>query len=138
MPTLPSINVKINSGATHHFHEIGSTDLPLQPTSNYNPAAQIIVPNRASMISSTTTHLPITSLPPPATKSHGFNHLAYGYLLSIGQTSDNNCSAVFDKNSVKIFESTEVNINALCPPIIQGHRNAPTQPLYLVSLPTYP
>ena len=42
------------------------------------------------------------------------------------------------KNPVKIFKSTEVNITALCPPIIQGHRNAPSQPLYSVSLTTHP
>ena len=87
---------------------------------------------------STTTHLKINSLPPTATKSHGFNHLSSGYIFSVGQACDNNCTAVFDKNSVKIFKSTEVNINALCPPIIQGHRNTPSQPLYLVSLPTFP
>ena len=121
MPTTPSINLKIDSGATHHVQEIGSMNPPQQPTFNYNPAAQVIVPNGASMVSSTTTHLPITSLPPPATESHGFNRLAYGYLYSVGQTCDHNCSAVFDKNSVKIFKSTEVNINAIFPPIIQGH-----------------
>ena len=137
MPTPPSINLKIDSGATHHFRKIGSTNLPQQLTSNYNIAAQVIAPNGASMVYSTTTHLPITYLPPPATKSHSFNHLSYGYLFSIAQACNHNCSAVFDKNSVKIFKSTEVNINALCPPIIQGHRNAPSQPLYSVSLPTY-
>ena len=84
MPTPPSINLKIDSGATHNFHEIGSTNLPQQLTSNYNTAAQVIVPNGASMVSSTTTHLTITSIPPPATKSHGFNHLASGYLFSVG------------------------------------------------------
>ena len=121
----PSINLKIDSGATHHFHKISSTYLPQQPTSNYNPAARIIVPNRASMVYSATTHLPIPSLPPSSTKYHGSNHLAYGYLFSVVQSCDHNCTAVFDKNSVKIFKSTEVNITALCTPIIQGHRNAP-------------
>ena len=90
------------------------------------------------MASSTTTHLKINYLPPPATKSHGFNNLSSGYLFSVGQACDNNCTAVFDKNSVKIFKSTEVNINALCPPIIEGHHNAPSQPLYSMSLKTHP
>ena len=138
MSAPPSINLKIDSGATHHFHEIGSTDLPQQPTSNYNPAAQVIVTNGASMVSSATTHLPIPSLPTSTTKSHGFNHLAYGSLFSVGQACDHNRTAVFDKNSVKIFKSTEVNINALFPPIIQGHHNAPSRPLYSLSLTTHP
>ena len=47
-------------------------------------------------------------------------------------------TAVFDKNTVKVFKYTEVNINALCPPVIQGHHNSPSQPLYSVSLPTHP
>ena len=106
MSAPPSINLKIDSGATHHFHEIDSIDLPQQPTSNYNPEARLIVPNRASMVSSATTHLPIPSLPPSATKSHGFNHLAYGSLFSVGQACNHNCTAVFEKNSVKIYKST--------------------------------
>ena len=125
MSAPPSINLKIDSDATHNFHEIGSTDLPQQPTYKYNPAARVILPNGASMVSSTTTHLPIPSLPPSATKSHSFNHLSSGSLFFVGQFCDHNCTAVFDKNSVKTFKSTEVNITALCTPIIQGHRNAP-------------
>ena len=82
------------------------------------------------MVSSATTHLPIPSLPPSATKSHGFNHLASGSLLSVIQACDHNCTVVFDKNSVKIFKSTEVNITDFCPPIIQFHRDVPLQPLY--------
>ena len=134
----PPINLKINSGATHNFREIGSTDLLQQPNINYNPAARVILPNGASMVSSATTHLPIPSLPPSATKSHGFNHLASGSLFSVGKVCDHNFTAVFDNNSVKIFKSTELNITALCPPIIQGCCNLPSQTLYSVSLPNHP
>ena len=90
------------------------------------------------MVYSTTTHITINYLPPSATESQGFNHLSSVYLFNVGQACDNNCTAVFDKNFVKIFKSAEVNINALFPPIIQGHRNKPSQPLYSVSLSTYP
>ena len=96
----PSINLKIDSGATHNFHEIRSTDLPQQPTYNYNPAARVIVTNEASMISSETTHLTIHSLPPSAKKYHGFNHLASESLFSFGKSCDHNCTAYFDNNSV--------------------------------------
>ena len=89
------------------------------------------------MVSFKTTHLSIPSLPPSATNSHGFNHLASGYLFSVGQACDHNCTTVL-KKSVKIFKSTEISINALRPPIIQGHRNAPLQTLYSVSLPIHP
>ena len=82
------------------------------------------------MVSSATTHLPINSLPPSATKYRGLNHLAYGSLFFAGQACDHNCTTVFDKNPVKIFNSTEVNINLLHPPILQGHRNVPSQHLY--------
>ena len=108
--TPPLINLKIDSGATRRFHKIGSIDLPQQPTFNYNPAARVIVPNGASMVSSTTTHLTIPCLPPSSTKSHGFNHLAYVSLSSVRQACDHNCTAVFDKNSVKMFKSTERSI----------------------------
>ena len=101
MSDLPSINLKIDSGSAHHFHEIGSTDLPQQPTSNYNPAAQSIVPNGAYMVSSATTYLPIPSLTPYAIKSHGFDHLASGSIFSVKKSCDHNCTAVFDNNSVK-------------------------------------
>ena len=127
---LSSIDSKIDSGATHHFHKIGSIDLPQQPTSNYNPAARVIVPNAASMVSYAYTHLPIPPLSPSNTKSHGFNHLASGYIFSVKQACYQYCTAVFDNNPVKLFKSTEVNTTALCPPIIQGQINTPSQPLY--------
>ena len=78
------------------------------------------------MVSSTTTHIPINSLPKYATKSHVFNHLESGSLFSVGKACNNSCTAVFDKNSIKIFKSIEVNIDALCPPIVQAHRNTPS------------
>ena len=84
------------------------------------------------MVYSTITHLAMPSLPPYATKSHGFNHLSSGSLFSFGQACDNNLT-VFDKQSVKIFNYTEVSINLLCPPKIQGHRNSASKPLYSVS-----
>ena len=44
----------------------------------------------------------------------------------------------FWKKSVKLLKYTEFSINALFPPIIQGHRNAPSQKNYSFSLQTYP
>ena len=97
----PSINLKIDSGATHNFHEIGSTYLPQQPTSNYKTSVRVVVPNGEYMVSSTTKNIPITYLQPSATESHGFNHLASGSLFYFVQACDHNCTSVFDKNSVK-------------------------------------
>ena len=62
----------------------------------------------------------IPSLAPSATKSHGINHLASGSIFYVGKACSHNCAAVFDKQPVKTFNSTELIINALCPPIIQG------------------
>ena len=93
--------------------------------------------NRASMVPSTTTNIQINSLPPSATKSNSFNHLESGSLFSVRQTCDHNCTAVLTKIS-KIFKSIEVSSNALCPTIIQGHHNAPSQTLYSVSLTNHP
>ena len=128
----------MDSGATHHFHKIGSMNLPQQPTYNYNTVAQLFIPNGQSMVSSKTTHLPTISLPSSDKKSHSFNRLESESLFYVGKYCDHNCTVVFDKNSVKTFNSTEVNINTICPLIIRGHHNAPSKPLYLVYLPTHP
>ena len=90
------------------------------------------------MVASTTIHIPITSLPSSATKSHGFNHLAYRSLFSFVQAWNNNRTAVFDKQSVKTFKYTEVSIKNLCPPTTQIHLNEPSQHIYLLSLPDTP
>ena len=126
MSSLTSINLKIDSCATNHSHEIGSTNPTQKPTSNYNLEARVIVHNGSSMVSPTTTNILIISLPQSATKYHGFNHLESGYLFSVRKTYDHNFTAGFDKNYVKIFRSTEVSINAIRPTIIQGHRNEPS------------
>ena len=75
MYSLPSINLKIDSGVTHHFQNNCSMSLTQQPTFNYNTEALVILTNRASMVSSTTTNIPINYLPPSDTKYHGFNHI---------------------------------------------------------------
>ena len=90
------------------------------------------------MVSSATTHLPIPSLTPSATKYHGFKHLVSGSLFSFRQACNHNCTAVFWQKFRKIFKYIEVNIKTLFPPVIQGHCNALSQPLYSVSLPNHP
>ena len=122
MSAPTSINLRIDSGTNNHFHDIGSTKLQLQPTSNYNPSAQAIVPNGASVVYSINTNLPIPSLPPYAKKSHVLIHIESGYLFSVGKPCNHNSSTIFDKQSIKIFKSKEVSINVFRPPIVQGHR----------------
>ena len=112
-----SINFKINSGENHHFQKISSTKLPQQPTYNYNPAAQVIVPNIESMVSSTNTHIPIPSLPLSATNSHGFNHLESGSTFWADNPTIIIALQFLTKKS-KNNNSTEVSINALHPTII--------------------
>ena len=102
-----------------------------------NLESQITVTNGASMVSSKTTHLPITYLRAYAKKCHGFNNLASGFICSVRQACNNNWNAVFDKNSVKIFKSKDVSINRILPPIIQVRQNAQSQPLYSVFMSTH-
>ena len=82
------------------------------------------------MVYPETTHLPITYILSSTTKSHGFNHIASGCIFSVGQSCDHNCTAIFDKQYVEIFMFTEVSINTICPPIIQGHCIEPPKTPY--------
>ena len=88
------------------------------------------------MVSSITIHLPIPYLSRSATKSHSFSHPESGSLLSDGKACNHICTSVFNKQSVKIFKSTEVNIKALHIPTIKVHCNAQSQYLYSVYLPS--
>jgi len=134
MSTPLFINIKVDSGASANFHEINH-HLPHQSTSSTNPSVSVIVPNGQIMTSNTTTNLPIPTLPPSATLSHGFPKLASGSLLSVGQICDHNCTAFFTDKSVKMYNTSDITVNQHKEPIIAGTRNAPSQPLYNIRLP---
>ena len=129
MSAPPFINVKVDSGASANFHEINH-HLPHQSTSSKNPSVSFIVPNEQIMTSNTTSNLPIPTLPPSATLSHGFPKLASGSLLSVGQICNHNCTAIFTDKSVKIYNTSDITVKQHKEPILAGTRNAPSQPLY--------
>ena len=116
--------MKVDSGATSHFYDSYKSALLSKPTSATNPAIDVIIPNGSIMKSISTSKLPIPQLPPNATRAHGFQHLASGSLLSVGQLCDHNCSAIFDKAKVHIFKSDQVTIIPRAPPLLTGYRNA--------------
>ena len=134
MSALPFIDIKVDSGASAHFHEINH-HLPHQSTSSTNPSVNVIVPNGQIMTSNTTTNLPIPQLPPSATISHGFKNLASGSLLSVGQICDHDCIAVFNDKEVHMYKTPDIKITTLKPPLFSGTRDAPVQPLYNIKLP---
>ena len=134
MSTPPFFDMKVDSGASANFHEV-SHHLPHHPTSPSNPSVSVIVPNGQIMTSQSTATLPLPSLPPSATISHGFPSLASGSLLSVGKICDHDCTAIFTDRTVKMFRNADVNIQTVQPPLISGTRNAPKQPLYNVRLP---
>jgi hypothetical protein len=129
--------MKVNSGTSANFHEV-SHHLPHQPTSKSNPSVSVVVPNGQIMTSKSTTNLPLPSLPPSATISHGFPNLSSGSLLSVGKICDHRCTAIFTNNSIKMYRNADVHIKETKPPLISGTRNAPSQPLYNVCLPIPP
>ena len=84
----------------------------------------MIIPNGSIMQSNCTSKLPIPDLPLTATQAHGFNHLASGSLLSVGQLCDHHCNAIFEKHQVCIFKTAQVTIQPRLPPILTGHCTA--------------
>ena len=116
--------MKIDSGATSHFYDSYKAALLSTPVSKTNLSIGVIIPNGSIMQSTCTTKLPIPDLPLTATRAHGFNHLASGSLLSVGQLCDHDCTAIFDKHQVCIFKTAQVTIQLRLPPILTGHCTA--------------
>ena len=133
-PPQISFEMKVDSGASANFHE-ESHHLPQNAISKSNLFVGVIVPNGQIMTSKSTTNLPLPSLPPYATISHGFPSLASGSLLSVGRVCDHNCTSIFTDRSKKMYNNKDVKIQENKPPIIAGTRNAPSQPVYNVCIP---
>jgi hypothetical protein len=135
MSTPPFINFKADSGASAHFHQM-TPHFPHRTISASNPAVHVIVPNGNIMTSTATAQLPIQHLTAATTKSHAFPKLASGSLLSVGQICDNDCTAIFDSNSVHMYHKKDVTIIPSKPPLISGTRKMPFEPLYNIRIPT--
>ena len=119
-PTNKYTDMKVDSGATLHFYDSYKSALLSTPNSAMNPSIDVLIPNGSIMKSIYTSKLPIPQLPLAATRAHGFQHLASGSLLSVGQLCDHDCSAIFDKDQVHIYKSAQVAILPRAPPIGGG------------------
>ena len=137
-PYHHNLTLQADTGATDNFViQRETSHLPQVPTSLHNPAINVIVPNGETMQSNSTMHLPIPTLPPSATKAHGFNNLASGSLLSVGKVCDAKCTAIFTDTKMNIYNNKDVKITPTQKPIITGTRDAPHHPLWTVQLPSH-
>ena len=117
--------LKADSGATGHYLR-KSKEKILSNLQNATPSDTTIrLPDQRKIKPSTTGNLPIP-LPSKATKATVYPALKSASLLSIGQLCDVGCSALFTKEALKIFNTS----NDL---ILIGHRN-PSDSLWGVNL----
>ena len=123
LPTKKYTEMKVDSGATLHFYDSYKSALLSTQISTTNPYIDVLIPNGIIMKSICTSKLPIPQLPLGATWEHGFQHLASGSLLSVGQLCDHGYSAIFDKHQVRIYKSAQVAILPRAPSILAGYRN---------------
>ena len=59
-------------------------------------------------------NLPVQGLSDEATNAHVFPALTSASLLSMGQLCDNDCTAIFTKNDLKIFKNEKLVIKGVC------------------------
>ncbi len=131
------ITLKADTGATSTFldaKDVGK--LTVHAPTKTQPSIGALVPSGHIIQSQGHTHLPITNLPSSTTLAHVMPKLASGSLLSVGTVCDANCTAIFDATSVKIYHNEDLCLKATKPPLIQGNRNSPKQPLYTIQLST--
>jgi hypothetical protein len=104
-PTLaPTVAV---SAATGNFFDrkatYAHTSLPLINVKPVSQGITVLLPNKATMMSTHEAELDIPLLPAHAKKVHIFPELASGSLLSIGQLCDGGCTATFTASKLYIY-----------------------------------
>jgi hypothetical protein len=96
-----------------------------KPTSN---GVSVLLPDGRTMRAMHTAELPIQELPHAARQAHLFPALSSGgALLSIGQSCDHGCQAIFNASTVNIIKNSKT--------ILKGHHN-PTNGMWVIQLPT--
>ena len=75
-----------------------------KPTST---GPRVRLPNNAIITSKQEGTLPIPNVPLTATKAHTFEDLHCSSLLSIGQLCDADCSALFTRESLKVYNKSK-------------------------------
>ena len=74
------------------------------------PRISVGCPNGHTLRSIKQTNLAIPGIPEQANKARVFNNLKTGYLLSIGQLCDSDCTAIFSKEAVKITNANNKEV----------------------------
>jgi hypothetical protein len=107
--------LKADTGATAHYIKQADA-LVLQNLSPTTTGPTVRLPNNTVMRPQLQGHLPITGIPKGSTKAHVFKDLQSASLLSVGQLCDSDCTAIFTKKDLNIFNRDNKVI-------IQGKRN---------------
>jgi hypothetical protein len=111
----PTASLKADTEATAHYIKTADAGI-LHVLSSTTTGPSVRLPNNNTMQAQLSGHLPIENLPPTATKAHIFKKLQSASLLSVGQLCDSDCTAVFTKTDLKIFDNNKQII-------IRGERN---------------
>lgn len=106
-PQIPI--VKADTRATAHTFSAkdASTLMNLQNTTT---GPLVHLPNSATIQAQQVGQIPILGLSKQATTTHVFKELKNSSLISIGQTYDDGCHAVFDRDKLEVFDSQNKKI----------------------------
>ena len=113
-----------DTGATGHFLSINA------PYENKRPAISplhVALADQSIITSSHQVDLDLPSLPASARIAHLFPALGDTSLLSIGQLCDAGCTAIFNAETVHVYQHHKL--------LFTGHRSAATNNLWQVNLP---
>jgi hypothetical protein len=113
LPAEPTTAIA-DTGCTGHFLQIDDHAQHRQPTNN---GIIVQMPNHSRIQATHTCQINIPNLPTKACEAHLFPNLAHA-LLSIGLLCDHGCTAIFDKQHVKISYENAI--------ILTGYRDPET------------
>ena len=99
-----AIVFKADTGATVNYIK-GQYTIILKDTVPTTTGHRIRLPDNSIIQPTLSRHLPLPMLPSTATQAHAYTNLKSASLLSIGQLCDSNCSSLFTKKDVTVFNS---------------------------------
>ena len=113
-PEQPFSSVlKADSGATGHYLRSSEKTMLLN-LKLHSTGPTVRLPNHEVMTPNQIGTLPIPTLSPLACKAHVYPSLKSASLLSIGQLCDDDCSALFTKKELKIYNKSNTLILSGC------------------------
>ena len=116
LSTIPTnVIAKADSGASRHYFTMKDKHA-LHKLKHLVQGPQVGLPNGTYVSATEAGHLPLhPTLTSLATKTHVFPELTSSSLISIGQLCDDDCTAILNKQDLKIYKNGHM--------ILQGHRN---------------